>query len=106
MLAFPIDRASVTGTPDTWHGVVHGVGFVMLIVLSLSAPIAAGFAVRRREGWSDLASVMFAVPAASVVLFAVESSVGDPAFLAYIAILFGWMALLARRLWRRQGELG
>ncbi len=74
------------------------------MLLSVAAPIAAGLAVRRREGWSDLAPLMFAVPPVSILLFAGVSSLGDAAFLGYIAVLFGWIALLAARLRRRQTQ--
>ena len=73
-------------------------------MLSVAAPVAAGFAVRRRQGWSDLAPLLFAVPAVSVLLFALIPSLGDAAFLAYIAVVFGWIAALAARLRRRGAD--
>jgi hypothetical protein len=70
----------------------------------LTAPVAAGLALRRREGWSDLAPFMFAALPVSILLFALVPSLGDAAFLGYIAVVFGWIALLAARLRRRQTQ--
>lgn len=99
--AFPTDHASTLGhSPDTWHGILHSIGFVCLALPSLIAPLLVAVALRRRAGWGRLAAISLAVPAVELLLFFVAVGTWhDAAFTAYLATLFAWFALLGHRLY-------
>jgi hypothetical protein len=104
--AFPTDHASAHGhSPDTWHGVLHSIGFVCVALPSVIAPILVAVALRRRAGWRRAAAVSAVVPVVELLLFFGAVNVWhDAAFTAYLASLFGWFALLGQRLYAKSGQ--
>ena len=48
LLAFPTD---LPGEGFSWHGAIHGVGFVLLLLGCVTATLASGLALRGAQGW-------------------------------------------------------
>lgn len=100
--AFPTDRATAAGhTPDTWHGWVHVLAFVVVAVASVAAPVCVAVALRGNERWRGFTTLSAAVAIAVLVLFLLP--LGDPAFLGVLVVLFGWFAALGVRLLGLEG---
>jgi len=97
--AFPTDRATAGGdSPDTWHGYLHIAGFVLLALASLVAPLVTALALRGNARWRGFGAFSVAVVVLEAVLFFPLDFLGDPAFVGYMAVLFGWFAALGAHL--------
>jgi Protein of unknown function (DUF998) len=95
---FPTDRATAAGdSPNTWHGYLHVIGFVVVVLSSLLAPIATAFALRRNPNWRGFPALSIAVVLLELVFFLPLDFLGDPAFVGYLVVLFGWFAALGVR---------
>lgn len=98
-LALATDRATAAGNePDTWHGWLHVAAFAVTVVASVAAPLAVAFALRGNDRWRGFPALSGAVAAAALALFVLPF--GDPAFAAFLVLLFGWFAALGLRLSR------
>lgn len=97
--AIPTDHATaVTGTPDTWHGSVHAVAFILLVVSALTAPIATALALRGSRRWRGFSALSLGVGVLELILTVGLGSLGDPVFAMWLAVVFGWFAALGARL--------
>jgi hypothetical protein len=97
--AVPTDHQSMQSNgPDTWHGYVHDIAFFFVAIPSVLAPLFVAFALRRDRRWRPLAQISFIVPLLLVGVFAMQNAVGDLAFTLFLAVVFGWVALLGWRL--------
>ena len=97
--AFPTDRATVAvEEPNTWHGWLHVVGFVTIALASLVVPILTAVALRSDPRWRGIVWFSVAVVVLEAVFFFPLDFLGDPAFVGYMIVLFGWFAVLGRRL--------
>jgi hypothetical protein len=95
----PVDHHMMMGgNPATWHGWVHEISFPFVAVPSLLAPLLVGLALRRDPEWRSAARVSFVVPLLLLGAFFAQSAVGDLAFTGFLIVVFGWEALVARRL--------
>lgn len=98
---FPTDRATAAGdAPNTWHGYLHVIAFVVVALSSLLAPIATAVALRGNPRWRGFPALSLAVVVLELVLFFPLDFLGDPAFVGYLVVLFGWFAALGARLRR------
>jgi Protein of unknown function (DUF998) len=99
--SFRADHQMMLGhNPGTWNGYVHDIAFVFVAVPSLLAPIAVGLALRHDPAWRPLAKLSLIAPLLMLGAFASQSAVGDLGFTFFLVVVFGWVALLARRLGR------
>jgi len=97
--AFPTDRATVAvEEPNTWHGWLHVLGFVTIALASLVVPILTAVALRRDPRWQGIVWFSVAVVALEAVFFFPLDFLGDPAFVGFMVVLFGWFAILGWRL--------
>lgn len=87
-----------SGGPNTWHGWVHEISFPFVAVPSLLAPLFVGLALRRDPRTRPLAWLSLVVPLLLLGAFFGQQAVGDLAFTGFLVVVFGWEALLARRL--------
>lgn len=101
--AAPVDR-EFGGAPSTWHGWVHGIAFVLIVLMAVLAPLTTALALRRQPEWRPLGLVSLVVGVACAVLVPIAS---DIAFYAFIVVVFAWVAGLALGLRRleRSGRL-
>jgi hypothetical protein len=101
-LASATDRATAAGNePDTWHGWLHVAAFAVTVAGSVVAPLGVAIALRGNERWRGFRAL--SVGTALVVLALFVLPFGDPAFAAFLVVLFGWFAALGFRLHRLSG---
>ena len=97
LAAFRVDMPMLSGgNPDTWHGWVHALAFLLIIAMGLLAPLTMALAVRGDPGWRPIAVVSLAASALFVVFLILPW--GNATFLLAIFTLFGWIAWVAIRL--------
>lgn len=96
--ATPTDRNFNAG-PSTWHGWVHGIAFLVIVLCSLVTPLVTARALWGERHWRPLAPVSVAVAAVCAVsLFVVVST--QIGFYTFLVTLFGWYFALAIRVYR------
>jgi Protein of unknown function (DUF998) len=97
LAAFRVDVPMLSGgNPNTWHGWVHGIAFLLIIAMGVLAPLTMALAVRRDASWRPLAVASVAASALFVVFLFLPW--GNASFLMAIIILFAWIAAVAIRL--------
>ena len=106
---FPTDPQ---GGPETPTGTLHNTLFLVLFLALVIGQGCAAFALRREPGWRGLARYTALTPLASFALLVAfigfGSDLGDPLFAIggllqrlMIAVAFGWMTVIGRRLLAR-----
>jgi hypothetical protein len=97
LAAFRVDTPMLSGgNPDTWHGWIHGIAFLLIIATGVLAPLTMALAVRRDPGWRPIAVLSLATSAFFVVFLLLPW--GNATFLMGIVTLFPWIASVAVRL--------
>ena len=97
LAAFRVDTPMLSGgNPDTWHGWIHGIAFLLIIATGVLAPLTMALAVRRDPGWRPIAVLSLATSALFVVFLLLPW--GNATFLMAIVTLFAWIASVAVRL--------
>jgi hypothetical protein len=97
LAAFRVDTPMLSGgNPDTWHGWIHGIAFLLIIATGVLAPLTMALAVRRDPGWRPIAVLSLATSAFFVVFLLLPW--GNATFLMAIVTLFAWIASVAVRL--------
>jgi hypothetical protein len=89
---------------ESWHGLAHGIGFLLLLFGCGVTFIASGLALRGAPGWKgywvySLLNYPLAI-AVSVVL----SAFGQVSFYGLVAILLAWYGVMGMRLRQRAIE--
>ena len=84
------------GNPDTWHGWIHGIAFLLIIATGVLAPLTMALAVRGDPSWRPIGIVSLTATALFVVFLILPW--GNASFLMAIVTLFGWIAAVAARL--------
>jgi hypothetical protein len=97
--AFPTD---LPGEAASWHGALHGLGFLCLMVGNVIAFTTTGLALRGAPDWAGfwVYSIVNA-PAAALMLFL---PLGQPAFYAAVTVMLAWYAIMGARLYRLAGK--
>ena len=96
--AAPTDRDFTTG-PSTWHGWIHAIAFLVIVVCSIVTPLLTARALRGEDRWRPLARVSGFVAGICAVslLLVVLSQIG---FYLFLITVFGWYTALAVRFLR------
>lgn len=103
LLAFPTD---LPGEPSSWHGSLHGVGFLLLVAGNLVAFVASGFALRSAPGWGlQWVYSVANAPAAILVLIAL-APLDQVSFYGFVVVLLAWYAVLGARMYRLAAVAG
>ena len=92
------DATVAVEEPNTWHGWLHVIGFVSIALASLVAPLVTALALRGNPRWRGFSAFSVAVVVVEAILFFPLDFLGDPAFVGYMVVLFGWVAALGLRL--------
>jgi hypothetical protein len=100
--AFPTD---LPGEPTSWHGLLHGLGFVLLMGGNLVAFVAAGLALREAPGWGRLWVYSIANAAAAILVTLVLVPLDQVSFYAAIVVLLSYYGVLGFRMRRLAGQL-
>jgi hypothetical protein len=97
LAAFRVDTSMLRGgNPDTWHGWIHEIAFLLIIATGVLAPLTMGLAVRGDRSWRPIGVVSLTATALLVVFLIFPWS--NAPFLMAMLTLFGWIAALAARL--------
>jgi hypothetical protein len=93
--AFKTDP-SLSGGPQTWHGLIHGLAFLLLVLSLLLSFLLLWWRLRRDPRWRgyDLYTIITAV--LYVVLFFLSAS--QWAFYLFLAVVLAWVEVMAIRL--------
>jgi len=97
--AFRTDYGSAGGGgPETWNGVVHVLGYTILVVVPIPAMLVLGVRLRRFDPWRGAAWSSLAAAAIAVASLAAFLAGGGSLFLfAFFADLLTWLTLVAAR---------
>ncbi|MCY7290045.1 MAG: DUF998 domain-containing protein [Cryobacterium sp.] len=84
--------------PASWHGLLHGIGFLLLMLGSAVTFVASGLALRGSPGWKgywvySLVNAPLAIGVASAL-----SSLGQVSFYGLVTVLLTWFAVMGIRL--------
>ena len=96
--AFRIDQSSAfeEGSPETWNGVLHGIGFFLLLLSGLASMTALGIQLRNDPRWRSYAWVSFGAAAAWLIAFFGISAInGAVGFYIFLGVVLAWMFALA-----------
>jgi hypothetical protein len=97
--AFRTDYGSAGGGgPETWNGVLHALGYTILIFVSMPAMIVFGLRLPPAEPWRPIAWYSLAAAAIAVANLAAFLAGGGSIFLfAFFANLLAWLTVVAAR---------
>lgn len=86
--------------PHTWHGTIHGVSFMLVVLSSVIGMVFTGLALRRVPGWRRWGRVTVWWAPWQVLCFTVLGGIlpGDSGFYLFVLGLFGWIFLTGREL--------
>lgn len=88
------------GADTSWHGVVHGVGFLLASPMSLVAMFVLARVFRKDPRWSRFGRLTLwcAVAALLAFLLAFMDVVEALTFRLFVAVVLGWVMLASARL--------
>jgi hypothetical protein len=95
--AFPTD---LPGEEVTWHGVLHGLGFVLLMLGSAVAFVAAGLALPSAPAWRGYWIYSLANVPLAIGVTAALSPWGQVSFYGLVVVLLAWYGVMGYRLRR------
>jgi hypothetical protein len=99
--AFPTD---LPGETASWHGFLHGLGFVLLIVGNLVAFVAAGLALRGARSWAGFWVYSLLNAPAAVLALIVLAPLDQVAFYAGVSLMLVWYAVVGVRMYFLAGS--
>ena len=88
------------GEALSWHGLLHGIGFLLLMVGSVVTFTASGLSLRGAPGWKGYAVYSLLNPVLALAVFAALTPFGQVAFYGLVAVLLGWFTVMGMRLWQ------
>jgi hypothetical protein len=98
--AFPTD---LPGEAASWHGALHGLGFVVLLGGNLVVFVAAGLALRGAPEWGRYWVYSIVNALAMVLAFIVLAPLDQVAFYAVVTVMLSWYAVVGARIHRIAG---
>jgi Protein of unknown function (DUF998) len=95
--AMPTD---LPGEPQSWHGVLHGIGFLMTMLGALVGFVAVGLALRGAGEWDGYTTYsILTTPLAIVIGFGL-AFLGQYSFYLMLTIMLIWFGVMGFRMWR------
>ncbi|MET1060200.1 MAG: DUF998 domain-containing protein [Nocardioides sp.] len=98
---FSAFATDLPGEPATWHGLLHGIGFVLLMLGSAVAFLASGLALRGASGWKGYWVYSLVNAPLAVAVSVALSPLGQVSFYGLVIILLAWFAVMGLRLRQR-----
>ena len=89
------------GTPTTWHGMIHGLAFILMLFSTLIGSLVLAFQLRNNAQWRPIAIVSVAVPIVIIGTLALSGAIKQASGIIGIVsllVIFAWYELLAVRL--------
>lgn len=97
LLAAPTDIGS--DTPVSWHGWLHGVGYLGLLLSMLVGFAATGLALRGNPDWRRWRLAVGGYPVLLLVALLTGFGLpGDTGWYAFLVLAFGWFGVVGFRL--------
>ena len=93
--AFPTD---LPGEPASWHGALHGVGFVLLMLGLAVAMVASGLALRGIANWRGYWIYSLLNVPLAILVSAALTPLGQVSFYGFITVLLLWFAVMGQRM--------
>jgi hypothetical protein len=90
-----------SGTPTTWHGLIHGLAFILMLFSTLLGSLALAFQLRKNPPWRPVAAVSVVVPIAIIATLVLSGAVkqaGGLLGIVTLLVIIGWYELPAVRL--------
>jgi hypothetical protein len=101
---FSMFFTDLPGGDTTWHGLLHGIGFLLLMLGSAVAFVASGLALRGPPAWQGYRVFSLAtLPLAAVVTVA-ATPLGQVAFYLLVTVMLAWFAVMGFRLRQLAGS--
>jgi hypothetical protein len=95
LAAFKTDP-SLSGGPQTWHGLIHGLAFLILVLSLLLSFLFLWWRLRRDPLWRGYGLYTIITAVLYVVLFFLSAS--QWAFYLFLAVVLVWVEVMAIRL--------
>jgi hypothetical protein len=86
------------GEPVSWHGELHGIGFLLLMLGSAVTFVASGLALRGAPGWQGYWVYSLMNAPLAIAVAAALSPVGQVSFYGFVTVLLAWFAVMGMRL--------
>lgn len=86
------------GEPMSWHGELHGIGFLLLMLGSAVTFVASGLALRGAPGWKVYWVYSLLNAPLAIAVSAALSPFGQVSFYGLVTVLLAWFAVLGMRL--------
>lgn len=87
----------------TWHGVAHGIGFMLTMLGILIGFSASGLALRGNDDWRGWRLMGLTPVLLLVIAFTSLGMPGDTSWYVFLVIGFGWFSVMGGRLWYLAG---
>ena len=88
------------GEPASWHGWLHGIGFVLLLLGNLIAFVAAGLGLRDAPGWGRVCVYSVANAPAAILVTVALFPFDQVSFYASIVVMLAYYGVLGLRMRR------
>jgi hypothetical protein len=95
--AMPTD---LPGEPQSWHGVLHGIGFLMTMLGALVGFVAVGLALRGAGEWDGYTTYSILTTPLAVVIGFGLAFLGQYSFYLMLTIMLIWFGVIGFRMWR------
>ena len=86
------------GEPVSWHGTLHGIGFVLLMLGSAVTSLASGLALRGAPGWSRYWVYSLLNTPLAIGVSGALSPLGQVSFYGLVIVMLAWFAVVGMRL--------
>lgn len=93
--AFPTD---LPGEATSWHGVLHGIGFVLLMLGCAVAFLGSGLALRSAPSWRGYWVYSLANLPLAIAVSAALTPFGQVGFYGLVFVLLAWFGVMGYRL--------
>jgi hypothetical protein len=89
------------GEPISWHGLLHAIGFLLLMLGSAVIFFASGLALRGASGWKGYWVYSLLNAPLAIAVAAALSPFGQVSFYGLVAVLLAWFGVMGARLRQR-----
>jgi hypothetical protein len=86
------------GEPDSWHGLLHGIGFILMLLGCVTTFVAGGLALRGAPGWKGYWVYSLLNTPLAVGVSMTLSPFGQVSFYGLVTTLLAWFAVIGMRL--------
>jgi hypothetical protein len=92
--------ADLPGESTTWHGVVHGIGFISTMLAILLGFTASGLALRDNPDWRHWRLLGWLPVLFGVMALTKLGLPGDTGWYLFLVLAFGWFTAIGTRLYQ------